>query len=381
MLFLDELYEVLSSQEISSGQLVAASRASSEYDGYLAGAPGYRLPNAALAQLWGAQQWKAIATDGATIKHPMNPNAVLPDLASAFNPKEAAYVGKKILEKCDALDGFKDGLIQSVQACQSKFSITRDLETCASERNGSCLTTSQKSTLQKIMQGGNTNTGKPIYSVFPMDSGIAGTDWSKWKFVNSLALDPLAVGTVFSSPPDKFDPLTLNIDAKLENYFATTDVYKESALSLMTPPQNDNPLNLYSLKSKGAKIIVYHGVSDPIFSAEDTRQWYERVNKVAKGKASDFVAYFPVPGMNHCSGGPATDQFDLLSNLVKWVEDGTKPLQVQATARTAGNLGGENKELASDWGANRTRPLCPYPKVATYKGKGSSEEMSSFVCK
>jgi feruloyl esterase len=361
--------------------LVAASRIGKEYDGYLAGAPGYRLPNAALAQLWGAQQWKTIATEGSTVKHPMNPNATLPDLASAFTPIEADYVSKKILEKCDALDGLKDGLIQSVQACQTKFSIAKDVDTCKADRNGSCLTTAQKSTLEKIMKGGVTKAGAPIYSSFPVDAGIAGSDWSKWKFVNSLALDPLAVGTVFSSPPDRFDPLTFNIDAKLENYSATTDVYKESALTFMTPPEHSKPQNLHQLKVKGSKIIVYHGVSDPIFSAEDTRQWYERVNKVEKGKAADFVAYFPVPGMNHCSGGPSTDQFDLLTSLVKWVEDGEKPLQAKAVARTKGNAGGENKDLASNWEANRTRPLCPYPKVAIYNGKGAKEDSSSFSCR
>jgi poly(3-hydroxybutyrate) depolymerase len=360
--------------------LVAASRTSHEFDGYLAGAPGYRLPNAALAQLWGAQQWSAIATAGATIKHPMRPNAVLPDLASALTPVEASYVGNRILEKCDALDGLKDGLIHSVQACQTQFSINKDIATCATDRHGACLTSLQKSTLHKIMQGGSTETGKPIYSSFPFDAGIAGADWSKWKFINSLVLDPLAVATVFSSPPDSFDPMTLNMDSKLENFSATTGVYQESALSFMTPPQNENPVNLRALKAKGAKIMVFHGVSDPIFSAEDTRQWYERVNRVENGKASDFVAYFPVPGMNHCSGGPAADQFDLLGPLVHWVEEGKPPTQVQSTARTAGNPGGENKELASDWGANRTRPLCPYPKIATYRGRGSTEDMRSFVC-
>ena len=126
--------------------------------------------------------------------------------------------------------------------------------------------------------------------------------------------------------------------------------------------------------------MLYHGVSDAIFSAEDTRQWVDRLDKAQGGKAADFARYFPVPGMNHCSGGPATDQFDLLTPLVKWVEQGVAPEAVNATARGAGNAGGVNAELPKDWSATRTRPLCAYPKVARYKGSGSIEDSDSFSC-
>jgi feruloyl esterase len=85
--------------------------------------------------------------------------------------------------------------------------------------------------------------------------------------------------------------------------------------------------------------------------------------------------------MNHCSGGPATDQFDLLGPLVKWVEQGVPPQAVTASARGAGNPGGVNAELPADWAANRTRPLCAYPSVAHYSGAGPAESASSFTCR
>jgi len=85
--------------------------------------------------------------------------------------------------------------------------------------------------------------------------------------------------------------------------------------------------------------------------------------------------------MNHCSMGPAADQFDLLGPLVKWVEQGVAPQAVVASVRGAGNAGGVNTELPADWSAQRTRPLCAYPTVATYKGSGSLEDASSFSCK
>jgi feruloyl esterase len=92
------------------------------------------------------------------------------------------------------------------------------------------------------------------------------------------------------------------------------------------------------------------------------------------------VRLFHVPGMNHCSGGPATDQFDLLSALVAWVERGEAPDHVVAKARGAGNPGGVNPELPAGWAPDRTRPLCAYPSVATYQS-GDPERAASFACR
>ena len=99
------------------------------------------------------------------------------------------------------------------------------------------------------------------------------------------------------------------------------------------------------------------------------------------GQAADFARYFPVPGMNHCSGGPAADQFDLLTPLVRWVEEGVAPQAVTARARGTGNPGGINTELPADWSAERTRPLCAYPTVARYRGQGSTEDARNFSCR
>jgi feruloyl esterase len=158
---------------------------------------------------------------------------------------------------------------------------------------------------------------------------------------------------------------------------ATSTVYTESAMSFMTPP---NPSNLGALKNRGAKMLVYHGTSDPIFSSDDTTAWYEALRTANAGDASNFARFFRVPGMNHCSGGPATDQFDMLTPLVNWVEKGQVPESVVASARGSGNAGGVNADLPAAWSAARTRPLCAYPKVARYKGSGSVEDAASFTC-
>ena len=312
--------------------MVAAARLGEQYDGYLIGAPGYRLPNAALAQLWGAQRWMPLATPGATVKHPLNPSANIPDLASALTAAERQTVARAVLNRCDALDGLSDGMVQATQACQAAFDVVRDVPSCGGTRDGSCLTPAQKSTLAQVQAGGKAANGQPIYSAFPYDAGIAGSNWATWKFVNSVALDPLSVGTVFTAPPAApVNPATAHIDALLAAVSATTDTYRESGLSLMSPPGHDQAGSLLPLRARGAKMVLYHGVSDAIFSAEDTRQWVERVNQ------PDFARYFPVPGMNHCRDGLATDQFDIVGGCFQFVRGELADLFRQ---RLSGVIGG-----------------------------------------
>ena len=360
--------------------MVAAARLGDQYDGYLIGAPGYRLPLAALAQLRSAQQMATLATPGATIAHPMNPTARIADLGSGFTAQERRTVADAVLARCDMLDGTRDGMVQDTQVCQASFKLQTDVPTCQGGRDGSCLTQAQKNVVAGLFSGARTSTGQPIYVGHPYDPGIAGTDWATWKFVNSQALDPLAVGAVFSVPPGRVDPFTENLSARLPMLLASNDTYRESGLSLMTPPGQDQPANLAPLRARGARMVLYHGVSDPVFSAEDTRQWIERLDKAQGGRASDFARYFPVPGMNHCRGGMATDQFDLLGPLVQWVEQGVAPQAVTARVRGAGNPGDANTELPKSWSPARSRPLCAYPAVARYAGSGSPEDAANFRC-
>jgi hypothetical protein len=352
--------------------MVAASRLGDQYDGFLVGNPGYRLPLAAIANMAGAQAYVKLATD------PSN-------LGTAFTQAERTLVSNAVLAKCDALDGAVDGVVQDTTACQAAFNLERDVPTCSGARDGSCLSTAQKTTIAQLFAGATTSTGARIYSSFPFDAGLGTGGWAVWKFTNSLALDPGAVGLIWSVPPE--DPATFNgrsfalntsVDTMLAKVNATNSLYTESAMSFMTPP---NSSDMGTVKHRGAKILAYHGTSDPIFSSDDTQSWYSALDRFHGGSAARFARYFPVPGMNHCSGGPATDQFDMLSPLVAWVENGVAPDSVTATARGTGNVGGVNADVPSSWAANRTRPLCPFPKVARYKGSGSLESADSFECR
>ena len=357
--------------------MIAATRYADEYDGILVGAPGYRLPLAAVASIAGAHIYASI------------PHTNKADLQTAFTLTERTTVSNAILAKCDALDGIKDDMIQDFKACQTAFSIQTDVATCQGERDGMCLTQPQKDAVDRIFKGVTTSDGKRIYSPFPYDAGINNSDQMVWEYSSPIERDSGAVAMIFNTPPVELKDYNIrhfngadfvwnaNIDDLVAKVDSTTAVYKESAMSFMTPPV---PEDLSALRNKGGKIMVYHGVSDAIFSVQDTETWYQALDAENNGNAADFAQFYPVPGMGHCRGGQSTDQFDMLTPLVAWVEKGEKPQQVIAAARGAGNLGGVNEELPASWSATRTRPLCPYPEVATYSGKGDVENANSFFC-
>jgi feruloyl esterase len=358
--------------------MVTATRYPNEYDGILVGAPGYNLPKAAVANLAGARLYASVATT--------TPALTAADLATGFTDTERKLLASSVLAKCDALDGATDGLVQDTTACQTAFNLTTDVASCTGARDGTCLSAAQKTVLSTIFSGPKTSNGTLIYSSFPFDSGVSGGASASnsgvpfWEFFASLNLDAGATGIIFQVPPvsptgfngPNFS-LTTDIDKLFANISATNATYTESAMSFMTPV---NPTNMTALGNRGGKVLAYHGVSDPIFSVNDTEAWFKNLQN-----ASTMGRFFRVPGMGHCSGGPAADQFDALTPLVNWVEKGVAPEQIIATARGAGNAGGVNADVPASWASNRTRPLCAYPKVARYGGTGSIDDAANFSCK
>lgn len=343
--------------------MVGAARYADEYDGFLAVAPGFNLPQAAVAQIWGAQQYATVATTA--------------DLASAFTPAERQTVADAILARCDGLDGLEDGIVGASERCQKVFSLERDVPTCEGERDGACLTAEQKAVVGGIHSGAQTSGGEEIYSSFPYDPGLTQGGTSFWEFFAPVFLDSSAVGYIFSTPPDApalgslpSYALGLDIDEANRSIYRTSGPYTESAMEFMTPP---NPTRLDTLRERGGKMIITHGASDAVFSADDTAAWLEQVNRNYRNKAGEFVRYFEVPGMGHVSGGPATDRYDALAALIAWVEGGTAPSQLTAWVNPA------NPELPAEWSRDRSRLLCQYPAVARYVG-GDPESAHSFRC-
>jgi hypothetical protein len=289
-------------------------------------------------------------------------------------------------------------MVSDVKACQRAFSLANDVSTCpaGTAPNGSCLTKAQKQVLAKMFAGPKNSDGKALYADWPWASGISAGGWRIWKMgvsngagtgIAKYGLNQVFASSgafLFGTPPA--DPAIVTgqgaslIDWTLAYDFdqaealinGTNATFTESAMTYMTPP---NPTDLSALRNRGAKLMVYHGTADPVFSYNDTVAWYEGLRSANGGDASNFARVYAVPGMNHCSGGPATDQFDMLSPLVKWVEKGEAPDSVVATARTAA----QNADLGT-LPAGRTRPLCPYPKVPRYKGSGSVDDAANFSC-
>ncbi|MFM0491474.1 tannase/feruloyl esterase family alpha/beta hydrolase [Paraburkholderia graminis] len=356
--------------------MVAAARSSAEYDGIIAGDPGFHLPKAAIGEMWGAQQLAKVAT--ATTANG------LPDIKTGFTAAERQLVASRIIAKCDALDGAADGMVQDIKACQANFSLAADVPTCSGDvRDGTCLTTAQKDAIGNVFSGARNSAGTALYASFPYDVGVSGAGWAQWKQTNSITLDPAAAAFTFTTPPQSASllaqlssyALNFSMDTDAPKIFATSGAYSESSWSFMTPPDETN---LGALKRRGAKLMVYHGTSDPVFSSNDTTDWYQRLMAANGGDASNFARLYTVAGMNHCSGGPAADQFDMLTPMIAWVEQGKAPDSVIATARDASNAL-PNSEVPANWGAGRTRPLCPYPKVARYKS-GDVNSAASFSC-
>lgn len=342
--------------------MVGAARYADQYDGFLAVAPGFNLPQAAVAQIWEAQQLNTVTTTPGVLE-------------TALTPAERATIADAILASCDGSDGLVDGMVLASERCQKVFSLERAVPTCAADvRDGSCLTTAQKSVLTRIYAGARTSTGEAIYSSFPYDPGLTQSGWASWQFSAPLTRDAGAVGYVFTSPPDRrADPgyaLTVDVDHIAASIYASDATYTESAMEFMTPP---DVTRLDTMRERGGKLMVIHGASDGVFSPDDTVAWYEALNANYANKADQFARYFEVAGMGHVRGGPATDQYDALAALVDWVEQGDAPSRLTAWVDPA------NTEVPATWSADRSRPLCAYPATAKYH-KGDPESADSFRC-
>ncbi|QYK01139.1 tannase/feruloyl esterase family alpha/beta hydrolase [Shewanella psychrotolerans] len=354
--------------------MVASARFADMYDGFLVGNPGFNLPKSAISQIYGIQQYATLVD--------VDPENVLGSLQSGFTQQEYALVSEKVLQQCDALDGASDGMVNDLAGCQEAFDLYRDVPSCVTERDGTCLTNAQKDVLNNIMSGPhNSITNEAIYSNFPYDAGMGTSDYYGWEFFMAMMFDSGSVSYVFSTPPTPFDGSTdmgkleyinsFNIDTDVGRIYAIDENFTESSVDFMTPP---NATDLSTLRDRGAKMMVVHGSSDSVFSPADTINWYEGLQDANGRNADEFARLYLVPGMNHCGNGPSTDRFEMLDKLVDWVEQGMQPQSIEASVRP------DNAELPSNWSPTRTRPLCPYPQVATYNGTGNIEDAASFSC-
>lgn len=367
--------------------MVVSQRFPQHFDGVLACAPGFNLHKAALyGHSWDVQSFAEVSAATGIFGRDGQPL-----LNKTFTDEDLDLASQAILAACDALDDLADGVIDNFRACTAAVVAPKLAAIqCAGPKRVSCLSAAQVTAIQKVYAGAKDAQGNLLYSDWAFDRGIGGKignnfnqGWRSWKIgaydapQNGAIIATLGSGSVsslFTTPPTPVASSGPAPVAFLRAVDIPTAAVKLTATSgEYTTPVADfmraNSTDLAAFKNRGAKLVIVQGVSDPVFSINDTIRWWDDLNKVNNGTASDFARMFAVPGMNHCSGGPATDQFDAFSALTAWVEKSTAPAQIVATA---GN--------ATPW-PGRTRPLCAYPTQARYNGSGSIEDARNFSCR
>lgn len=332
--------------------LMAAQRFPLYFDSIVSGAPAFRVTHAAIGSAWETLAFLKIAPKD---------DQGRPILSRAFSDTDLDLVADAVIKTCDALDGLADGLVMNTRACH----FSPETLTCKGSKQPDCLSREQVAALQRVMNGPKNSRGEAIYSDWPWDPGIAAPGWRQLKLGNSPTPKPNSIDVLLMLPGLKgyfiypydasFDPLKFD--------FEKDTARVDDTATLQDPTSTD----IGTFVQHGGKLLLYHGMADPFFSALDTQRYYERLAQDNGGleKTMGFARFFAVPGMNHCGGGPALDNFDALTAITQWVEQGKAPDSMLATGARFPNV---------------SRPLCAYPKHAQYDGAGPRDAAASFVC-
>jgi feruloyl esterase len=327
--------------------LMEAQRFPDDYDGIVAGAPAANWTRFQT----GGHLWIALALN----KDPESylPAGKLPILADAVNAA------------CDKIDGIADGVLDDPRKC----TFDPEVLMCRDGRDGaSCLTPKQVRAVKDIWSGSRNSKGLVYPGYMPGAESAGG--WASYMSGTGPLTgnhweqsDNVLKYLVFENP--KWDFRTFDFDKDL--------AFAEAKLGKIFDAFDPD---LTRFRRRGGRLIMYHGWNDPSISPLNTIDYYERVVSLVKGsksreqaeaEAQTFVRLFMAPGMLHCGGGPGPNSFDMLAALEDWVEQSRAPERVLASHSTNGMQ-------------DRTRPLCVYPKVAVYSGRGSTDDAASFTC-
>jgi hypothetical protein len=329
--------------------LMSAQRFADDFDGILVGAPVLDITGTMVSFAWNQQLLNA------------NP----------ISAEQLKVVAGSAYGKCDASDGLSDGVIDDPRSCG--FQPKADLPVCASGTTGaSCLTASQVEAIEAIY-GGPKSGSAPIGRAWPVGSEISApvaapaggsrSGWIPWfvaaqpneRPVQSVFGETFMKYLAFGKPDAAYDLKTFDFDKDPQRMESTRAILDAT-----------NP-DLTSFRSRGGKILMYFGWADPALNPLMGVQYYDQVNQRMGSSTSDFFKLYMVPGMFHCGGGVGTSVFDAFTPLVEWTEKGVAPSAITAERHLDGRI-------------DRTRPLCPYPQVARYKGSGSTDDAASFAC-
>jgi feruloyl esterase len=312
-------------QALKEAQLYPA-----DFDGVVAGSPAANWTGRAAQSIWAAQ-------------------AIHKDQASYIPPAKYPAIHRAALAACDELDGVADGVIENPLAC--KFD--PEVLACKAGDGPDCLTAPQVEAARKLYaDSANPKTGRRLYAGLAPGSELG---WRVWG-----GPEPLAIGldyfryVVFEDP--KWDYHTLDFDRDV----ARAEELDANRINATDP-------NLKPFFARGGKLIQYHGWSDPQISPGNSVDYYRSVTALL-GKVDDSYRVFMVPGMAHCGGGEGATSFDAMSALEDWVEREKAPDRIIAS---------RTREGKTSW----THPLCPFPQIAVYTGKGSPDDAANYVCR
>jgi len=310
-----------------------AQRFPADFDGIIAGAPGL--------------DWTGRATQAVRVMKALDHSE-----AARLPPPQTQLLHRAVIDACDALDGLKDGLIADPSRCTFDPAVLQ----CKGSGEAACLTPAQVDTARLIYSVTvNPKTKREIAGLAPgSELGWTLTGWTA--SARATGLDQFRF-LVFDDPA--WDAQRFNAESDV----ARAEEADAGAINALDP-------NLKPFIERGGKLIHYHGWSDPQISPLNSTQYYTRVLDAIGSHTDVKQAYrlFMAPGMGHCSGGEGPSTFDMVAALEQWVEHAQAPDKILASHATNGAI-------------DRTRPLCPYPQIAVYKGTGSTDEASSFECK
>jgi feruloyl esterase len=357
------------------------------FDGIVAGDPVFDLEAIALTEAWGVQAIAAI-TPAPIQKFPNGSPVLYP----AFPVADQNLFNSAILAACDRLDGSADGVVDNLPACWAKFDPAtfvfpdsgQPLQ-CTGAKTATCLSSPQINAVKKINQGPRNSLGQPIKAPAATaardhaDNTVLGYAYDGG-FMAPTGIPSRKIGTPTTQPGDftlglgQFpyvwlspanpgaDPLRFDFDKDMDNLNKNSPLVTYSAST-----------DIAKFRDRGGKIIWYHGVSDPGPPAQATIAYYNELTARNGGpeQVKAFARLFLVPNMGHCRGGPATDQFDVLTPLVSWVEQGTAPNQIIASGTRF-----------TSPPATRSRPLCPYPQETRYVGPAGGDlgAAANYAC-
>ncbi len=328
--------------------MIGAERYPDLFDGIVSGAPAMRTPYMRIAGWNAAIAFNRIA--------PRDANGD-PLRRQAFTADDQKLLHAAVAKQCDKLDGLEDGLILNLAACKFDPAVLQ----CKSGKKAGCLTARQIGAVKTTFGGPKDSRGNPLYTGYPYDLGLLGEHPD-----SPMHLLPSDVPGIYDLPAGTADvALSLSQIGNPPPPFAfdfAAEVARVRADAVEILSDTSTLTDLGTFYRRGGKIIFFNGASDPWVSHDDTLGYFKR-NRAANPDF-DSSRFYSIPGMAHCGGG-GLERFDMLAAIVNWVEKGEAPRAIVAT----------------DLQRQTTRPLCPWPQYARYKGTGDANDAANFECR